>query len=152
MLFLPVIDTHNDSDEGNQSNDSDSTSQHSIRPEISNDNDEADKESTSSEAEENNAPPPKPRTTRSSPPQFVSERVATATTTATTTATFPTSGFRTDEGDGYRFRVKYMCGSRINGCNAVFVLTNRDVMRCKECGGRIVLKMRTKKMVQFEAR
>ncbi|CAF9909777.1 DNA-directed RNA polymerase core subunit rpc10 [Imshaugia aleurites] len=42
----------------------------------------------------------------------------------------------------------YECGE----CSAKLQLKKGDAIRCKECGHRVLLKTRTKRMVQFEAR
>ncbi|EMG50007.1 RPC10 DNA-directed RNA polymerases I [Candida maltosa Xu316] len=44
--------------------------------------------------------------------------------------------------------VKYSCAQ----CAESFSLSKGDVIRCKECGHRVIYKARTRKMVQFEAR
>lgn len=44
--------------------------------------------------------------------------------------------------------LKYICAE----CSAKLSLSRTDPVRCKECGHRILLKTRTKRMVQFEAR
>ena len=44
--------------------------------------------------------------------------------------------------------LKYICAE----CSAKLSLSRTDPVRCKECGHRILLKARTKRMVQFEAR
>ncbi|CAD6592991.1 MAG: DNA-directed RNA polymerase core subunit rpc10 [Alectoria sarmentosa] len=42
----------------------------------------------------------------------------------------------------------YKCGE----CNAEVHLKKGEPIRCGECGHRVLYKMRTKRMVQFEAR
>ena len=42
----------------------------------------------------------------------------------------------------------YICGE----CGAENVLKPTDVIRCRECGYRILYKKRTRRVVQFEAR
>ncbi|KAH8649831.1 hypothetical protein BX600DRAFT_473664 [Xylariales sp. PMI_506] len=42
----------------------------------------------------------------------------------------------------------YICGD----CGTKFPLKRGDVIRCIECGCRVLYKERTKRMVQFEAR
>ncbi len=44
--------------------------------------------------------------------------------------------------------VAYLCGE----CGAENVLKSTDVIRCRECGNRLLYKKRTNKVVQFEAR
>ncbi|KAF2461125.1 hypothetical protein BDY21DRAFT_361118 [Lineolata rhizophorae] len=44
--------------------------------------------------------------------------------------------------------VQYACGD----CDARVLLRRGDVIRCKECGHRVLYKERTNRMVQFEAR
>ena len=48
--------------------------------------------------------------------------------------------------------VRYRCAGWIKPCGAVIDLSLQESIRCKECGCRGVYKMRTKRMVQFEAR
>ncbi|KAM0796226.1 DNA-directed RNA polymerases I, II, and III subunit RPABC4 [Usnea florida] len=43
---------------------------------------------------------------------------------------------------------RYTCGE----CNAKVHLKKGDPIRCSDCGHRVLLKDRTKRMVQFEAR
>ncbi|KAF1957476.1 hypothetical protein CC80DRAFT_592734 [Byssothecium circinans] len=51
------------------------------------------------------------------------------------------------------YRMLYKCaGFGEKGCEAEFELTDKDELRCVVCRGRGVLKVRTKRMVQFEAR
>ena len=45
-------------------------------------------------------------------------------------------------------QVAYMCGD----CGAETTLRAGDVIRCRECGYRILYKKRTKRVVQYEAR
>ena len=45
-------------------------------------------------------------------------------------------------------QVAYLCGY----CGAENNLKLNDVIQCRECGGRILYKKRTKRIVQFEAR
>lgn len=42
--------------------------------------------------------------------------------------------------------------ARIQGCSALVVLTAGEPVRCNMCGSRILWKLRTKKVVQYEAR
>lgn len=42
----------------------------------------------------------------------------------------------------------YRCGE----CNKDVVIKAKDAIRCRECGYRILMKKRTPKVVQFEAR
>ena len=44
--------------------------------------------------------------------------------------------------------VAYICGD----CGAENTLRQGDVIRCRECGYRILYKKRTKRVVQYEAR
>ncbi|EKU22387.1 DNA-directed RNA polymerases I, II, and III subunit RPABC4 [Nannochloropsis gaditana CCMP526] len=44
--------------------------------------------------------------------------------------------------------VTYLCGD----CGAQNVIKNKDPIRCRQCNHRIMYKMRTKRVVQFEAR
>ncbi|KAJ1460561.1 hypothetical protein M885DRAFT_585331 [Pelagophyceae sp. CCMP2097] len=44
--------------------------------------------------------------------------------------------------------VKYVCGD----CGGENVIKARDAVRCKYCGYRILYKVRTKRLIQFEAR
>ena len=44
--------------------------------------------------------------------------------------------------------VVYVCGD----CGAENTLRAGDVIRCRECGYRILYKKRTKRVVQYEAR
>jgi len=44
--------------------------------------------------------------------------------------------------------VAYICGD----CGAENTLKAGDVIRCRECGYRILYKKRTKRVVQYEAR
>lgn len=44
--------------------------------------------------------------------------------------------------------VAYVCGN----CGAENTLKSGDVIRCRECGYRILYKKRTKRIVQYEAR
>jgi DNA-directed RNA polymerase I, II, and III subunit RPABC4 len=44
--------------------------------------------------------------------------------------------------------VSYICGE----CGVENVLKHTDVIRCRECGYRILYKKRTRRVVQFEAR
>ena len=43
---------------------------------------------------------------------------------------------------------KYVCGD----CGAANEIRPRDPIRCRFCGYRILYKMRTKNLIQFEAR
>jgi DNA-directed RNA polymerases I, II, and III subunit RPABC4 len=45
-------------------------------------------------------------------------------------------------------QVAYICGD----CGAENTLRAGDVIRCRECGYRILYKKRTKRVVQYEAR
>ena len=45
-------------------------------------------------------------------------------------------------------QVAYICGD----CGAETTLKAGDVIRCRECGYRILYKKRTKRIVQYEAR
>ena len=45
-------------------------------------------------------------------------------------------------------QVAYICGD----CGAENTLKAGDVIRCRECGYRILYKKRTKRVVQYEAR
>mgnify|MGYP001241877099 CR=1 FL=1 len=47
-----------------------------------------------------------------------------------------------DEGNEYR------CGE----CAKDVIIKAKDAIRCRECGYRILMKKRTKQVVQFEAR
>jgi len=53
-----------------------------------------------------------------------------------------------------RYRVKYQCANTRPSaqCGIEFWLTEKDAIRCRECGSYIVMKVRTNKMCQFEAR
>lgn len=44
--------------------------------------------------------------------------------------------------------IKYNCAQ----CAVSFTLGKNDVIRCKECGHRVLYKMRKRKTIQFEAR
>ena len=44
--------------------------------------------------------------------------------------------------------VSYLCGD----CGHEMQLKQSDVIRCRNCGYRILYKKRTKRIVQFEAR
>ncbi|XBW35182.1 hypothetical protein QEN19_000745 [Hanseniaspora menglaensis] len=44
--------------------------------------------------------------------------------------------------------LKYICAE----CSSRLSLSKNDPVKCKHCGHRILLKARTKRMVQFEAR
>lgn len=44
--------------------------------------------------------------------------------------------------------LKYICAE----CSSKLSLSRTDPVRCKDCGHRILLKARTKRMIQFEAR
>ena len=44
--------------------------------------------------------------------------------------------------------VKYVCGD----CGAENIIKARDAVRCRFCGYRILYKVRTKRLIQFEAR
>eukprot|EP00526_Cylindrotheca_closterium_P025607 CAMPEP_0113615848 /NCGR_PEP_ID=MMETSP0017_2-20120614/7923_1 /TAXON_ID=2856 /ORGANISM="Cylindrotheca closterium" /LENGTH=66 /DNA_ID=CAMNT_0000525119 /DNA_START=8 /DNA_END=208 /DNA_ORIENTATION=- /assembly_acc=CAM_ASM_000147 len=44
--------------------------------------------------------------------------------------------------------VEYRCGD----CGAINVVKASDPVRCRQCGFRILYKMRTKRLIQFEAR
>lgn len=44
--------------------------------------------------------------------------------------------------------VAYICGD----CGAENTLKGGDVIRCRDCGYRILYKKRTKRVVQYEAR
>ncbi|KAK1771613.1 metallothionein-I gene transcription activator [Phialemonium atrogriseum] len=44
--------------------------------------------------------------------------------------------------------MQYICSD----CAVKMSLRKNDPIRCKECGGRVLYKERTKRMVQFEAR
>ncbi|KAF3907522.1 hypothetical protein AA313_de0201696 [Arthrobotrys entomopaga] len=44
--------------------------------------------------------------------------------------------------------MKYLCAD----CGKSVTINKGDMIRCKECGFRILYKERTKRMVQFEAR
>ena len=44
--------------------------------------------------------------------------------------------------------VPYVCGN----CGTKTLLRSKDPVRCRECGYRILYKMRTKRLIQFEAR
>jgi len=43
---------------------------------------------------------------------------------------------------------EYICGD----CAAKVQIKRKETLRCVECGGRVLYKERTKRMVQFEAR
>lgn len=45
-------------------------------------------------------------------------------------------------------QVAYICGD----CGSENTLKPGDVIRCRECGYRILYKKRTKRVVQYEAR
>lgn len=49
---------------------------------------------------------------------------------------------------GQSVQVAYICGY----CGTENSLKMNDVIACRECGGRIFYKKRTKRIVQFEAR
>ena len=49
---------------------------------------------------------------------------------------------------GQAAAVAYICGD----CGAENTLRAGDVIRCRECGYRILYKKRTKRVVQYEAR
>jgi DNA-directed RNA polymerase I, II, and III subunit RPABC4 len=49
---------------------------------------------------------------------------------------------------GTQAAVAYICGD----CGAENTLRAGDVIRCRECGYRILYKKRTKRIVQYEAR
>ncbi|RKU48788.1 DNA-directed RNA polymerase core subunit rpc10 [Coniochaeta pulveracea] len=44
--------------------------------------------------------------------------------------------------------MRYICSD----CANKFSIKKNDPIRCTECGGRVLYKERTKRMVQFEAR
>ncbi|KAI4864168.1 metallothionein-I transcription activator [Hypoxylon rubiginosum] len=44
--------------------------------------------------------------------------------------------------------MQYICGD----CGAKCPLRRNELIRCRECGCRVLYKERTKRMVQFEAR
>ncbi|KAF2667659.1 hypothetical protein BT63DRAFT_426518 [Microthyrium microscopicum] len=44
--------------------------------------------------------------------------------------------------------VNYVCGD----CDSKVTLKTGDIVRCKQCGHRVLYKMRTDQIVQFEAR
>ena len=44
--------------------------------------------------------------------------------------------------------VEYRCGD----CGAKNIIKASDPVRCRQCGFRILYKMRTKRLIQFEAR
>lgn len=44
--------------------------------------------------------------------------------------------------------VQYVCGD----CGRVNLLRPKDPVRCENCAYRILYKMRTKRLIQFEAR
>ena len=44
--------------------------------------------------------------------------------------------------------VEYRCGD----CGARNVIKSTDPVRCRQCGFRILYKIRTKRLIQFEAR
>lgn len=44
--------------------------------------------------------------------------------------------------------VLYVCGD----CGEEQVIRNKDAVRCRRCGYRILYKVRTKRLIQFEAR
>lgn len=44
--------------------------------------------------------------------------------------------------------VEYRCGD----CGARNVIKGGDPVRCRQCGFRILYKVRTKRLIQFEAR
>lgn len=51
-----------------------------------------------------------------------------------------------------RWRVRYRCAGWNKPCGAEVELSDQDSVRCRECGGSAFYKLRTEKMVQFEAR
>ncbi len=51
-----------------------------------------------------------------------------------------------------RQRVHHNDTQRHTECNKDVVIKAKDVIRCRECGYRILMKKRTTKIVQFEAR
>lgn len=44
--------------------------------------------------------------------------------------------------------IEYYCGD----CGTKNTIKPKDAIRCRECGYRILYKMRTKRMIQLEAR
>lgn len=66
-------------------------------------------------------------------------------------ATGQTAGYtapKTYESGGEGAQMSYLCAD----CGIKNTLRRTDPIRCKECGGRVLYKQRTKRMVQFEAR
>ncbi|KAK3941105.1 putative metallothionein-i transcription activator [Diplogelasinospora grovesii] len=55
---------------------------------------------------------------------------------------------RSQNATGTQLESDHRCGD----CAAIVHLTPRGPIRCTKCGCRIVHKMRTKRMMQFEAR
>ncbi|KAG4306305.1 hypothetical protein PORY_000293 [Pneumocystis oryctolagi] len=45
-------------------------------------------------------------------------------------------------------QMSYLCAD----CGAINQIQTREVIRCRECGHRVMYKQRTKRMIQFEAR
>ncbi|QSL66301.1 hypothetical protein MERGE_000679 [Pneumocystis wakefieldiae] len=45
-------------------------------------------------------------------------------------------------------QMSYLCAD----CGAINQIQAREVIRCRECGHRVMYKQRTKRMIQFEAR
>ena len=54
----------------------------------------------------------------------------------------PPAGYQNSSG------VAYLCGD----CGTENTIKPGDVIRCRQCGYRILYKKRTKRVVQFEAR
>lgn len=78
-------------------------------------------------------PPPQTTTTTSS-----SSSNITGTGTGTTTTAIPSATIA----DATR-AVQYLCGD----CNAKVLLHRGDLVRCKECGHRVLYKERTNRLV-----
>jgi DNA-directed RNA polymerase I, II, and III subunit RPABC4 len=49
---------------------------------------------------------------------------------------------------GGEVQVPYLCGA----CGQQNVIKAQDPIRCRSCGYRILYKVRTKRMIQFQAR
>lgn len=60
----------------------------------------------------------------------------------------PTEDQKTVTATGNVVGVRYVCGD----CGAENTVKPREPVRCQQCGYRILYKMRTKRLIQFEAR
>jgi DNA-directed RNA polymerase subunit RPC12/RpoP len=58
----------------------------------------------------------------------------------------------TSEPSPIRWQGRYRCAGRTKPCGVEVDLSDQDTTRCKECGCHGLYKLRTKRMVQFEAR